>query len=170
MILAVSTYPVLQLLVASGILLAGVVDDLKTRKFHNWLFLTCAAIGFLSSLVLFGTHGLIPATMGFFGGFFLLLPLVMLKVIGAGDLKLMAAFGAATDWNSVLAVAIFGLIWGAIFGVTRVVISKQAPVLAKNMMQLALFKSTKGIELHTIPYTVALFFGWLTHLLMGNAI
>jgi Flp pilus assembly protein protease CpaA len=160
-------YPYLQLAVASGILLAGVVDDLRSQKFHNWLFVTCAAIGFVTSLVLSGATGLIPAGMGFFAGFFLLLPLVMLKVIGAGDLKLMAAFGAATSWNAVLTVAVFAVFWGAILGVFRIVLARQAAQLARNMVQIAMFRSGKGIEVHKIPYSVALMFGWLTHLTVG---
>lgn len=166
--MTVASYPILQFVVASGILLAGVVDDLRTRKFHNWLFLTCAAIAFITVLILGGPQALIRASLGFFSGFFLLLPLVLMKIIGAGDLKLMAAFGAATDWNAVLMVSIYALIWGAIFGVVRVVVSKQAPAFARNMMQLAMFKSVQGIEVHKIPYTIAIAMGWMTFVIAGG--
>ncbi len=165
-----TTYPILQLVLASGILLAGVVDDLKTRKFHNWLFLTCSAIAFITIFILAGPQGLIRASLGFFSGFFILLPLVMLKIVGGGDLKLMAAFGAATDWNAVLMVSVYALFWGGLFGLIRIVVAKQAPAFARNMMQIVLFKSTKGIEVHTIPYTVALAFGWVTYLITGGLV
>lgn len=168
--MTIATYPIVQFVLASGILLAGVVDDLRTRKFHNWLFLTCAAIAFVTIFMLQGPQGLIRSSVGFFAGFFMLLPLVLLKIIGAGDLKLMAAFGAATDWQAVMYVSVYALFWGALFGVIRIVVAKQAPAFARNIVQIALFRSTQGIETHKIPYTIALMFGWMTFALTGGLV
>ena len=42
------------------ILLAGVVDDLRSQKIHNWLILTLLAVASLSLLLLQGLPGVFP--------------------------------------------------------------------------------------------------------------
>ncbi|MEK7356377.1 MAG: hypothetical protein AAB250_08000, partial [Bdellovibrionota bacterium] len=60
--------------VSSAILVAGVVDDLRSRKFHNWLFLTCAAIAVIAVVVMNGPAGMLMGLLGFAAGFALLTP------------------------------------------------------------------------------------------------
>src|SRR4051812_27750863 len=103
------------LVTASAILLAGVVDDLRSRKVHNKLFIVCAVAAVLVNFAFHGLGGLNTALLGFVAGFLVLLPLVLMKVIGAGDMKLFAAFGAMVGWSAVIDVAVLALVWGAIF-------------------------------------------------------
>lgn len=163
----VSTMPIAT---ASAILLAGVVDDLRSRKFHNWLFLTCAGIAAIVAILTGGLSSLLFAVTGFAAGIVILLPLVLVKVIGAGDMKLLAAFGIVAGWNAVVSVAVFGMIWGAIFGVTKVIVSGQGRVLAMNLMSIVTLKERSTLELHRIPFTVAILMGWLTHLVYVRAL
>lgn len=158
------------LITATLILLAGVVDDLRSRKVHNWLFLACAAIAALVSVSMEGLGGLSTATIGFLAGLGVLLPLVLLKVVGAGDMKLFAAFGAAAGANAVITVAVFSLIWGALFGVIQVVMKGQLMSTLRNMVAIASMKDRTRLELHKIPFTVAIFVGWLTYLVNRGVI
>lgn len=150
--------------VASLIVAAGVVDDLRTRKFHNWLFGVCVALAALSVLVSGGISGFPFALLGALAGFAIFLPLVLLKIIGAGDMKLMVAFGLAAGWDAVLSVALYGLFWGAAFGVLASVFRGQGRTLVYNMFSIVAVRERKGLELQKIPFTVAIAMGWLTYL------
>lgn len=152
------------LFAATAILIAGVVDDLRSQKFHNWLFLACSAFGLAVSIGVSGWNGLFIASVGFAAGIVIPLPLVLLKSLGAGDMKLLAAFGLVAGWEAVLSVAILSLFWGAAFGVIRTIINGNGKVLANNMMAIVTLKERQSLPLHRMPYTVALFVGWLSHL------
>ncbi len=156
---------------ATLILIAGVIDDLRSRKVHNQLFLAATAIAFIVSAVTGGVAGVGGAITGFIAGMAILLPLVLLGVIGAGDMKLMAAFGAVVGWNAVINVAILSLIWGALFGLLQVILQGQLKATLGNM--IAVLSSSKEqrakLELHKIPFTVGLLLGWMTHLVWTRA-
>jgi prepilin peptidase CpaA len=146
------------------ILVAGVIDDLRTRKFHNWLFLACSALALLTVLIVNGWSGVYLSALGFAAGIAILLPVVLAGVIGAGDMKLLAAFGIVAGWNTVFSVAVMSLIWGAIFGIVKMAVSGQLKALVSNMLAIVTLKKREQLELHKIPYTIALLMGWLSYL------
>jgi prepilin peptidase CpaA len=154
----------ISLVTASLIILAGVIDDLRSRKVHNWLFLVGTAVAFGASVFVGGLSGLHQSFLGFSAGFITLLPLVLLKVVGAGDMKLLAAAGAAVGWTAVVNIAILSLIWGAIFGLIQIAINGQLRQTVVNMVQIAQMKDRTQLTLHKIPFTVALAMGWITDL------
>ncbi len=156
--------------VSSAILVAGVVDDLRSRKFHNWLFLTCAAIAVIAVVVMNGPAGMLMGLLGFAAGFALLTPLVLMRVIGAGDMKLLAAFGIVAGWEAVLTVSIAALLWGAVFGLVRTMLRGEIKTLASNMFSIAVLKERQGLTLQTMPFTVAILMGWLTHLVITGVL
>ena len=156
-------------LIAAGvgtlILICGVTDDLRSRKFRNGLFLACAGLGTVASLAQNGFgSGLAVSASGFLAAFALMLPLVLTRVLGAGDLKLLAAFGAATGWSAVLSVAALSLAWGAVVGVVQAVVNGRGLVLARNLIQIATARQSAGLELNKMPYSIALLMGWLSAL------
>lgn len=155
---------------ASAILLAGVVDDLRSRKVHNSLFLTCTAVAFFAVLVSGGISALPMGALGFVAGIVALLPLVLMGMLGAGDMKLFAAFGMVAGAGSVINVAIYSLIWGALFGVLRAITSGQGKVLIKNMLSIVTLKERSQLELHKMPFTIALLMGWFTQLVYTRAL
>jgi prepilin peptidase CpaA len=155
---------------ATAILVAGVTDDLRSRKFHNWLFLVCTGVAFAVVLVSDGIWGLPLALLGFAAGILVLLPLVLAGVIGAGDMKLMAAFGIAAGWESVFPVALFSLFWGALFGLIQVTLGGHLKTLLKNIGSIAMGRGREDVKLHKIPFTVAIAIGWLTHLVYAGVL
>jgi Flp pilus assembly protein protease CpaA len=84
--------------------------------------------------------------------------------VGAGDLKLVMAFGLATHWHAGLFLSIHAIFWGAILGFVRVLISKEIFQLFRNIAQILMLKKPGELSLHKIPYTVGLFLGWLSYL------
>src|SRR5687768_9071403 len=99
--------------IPSLILLAGVVDDLRSRKVHNELVLVALALAVISCVWIGGGAGLWTGLLGLGAAVLMTLPLVLFGILGAGDLKLFMAFGMATTWEVVVYVGIAALIWGA---------------------------------------------------------
>ena len=153
--------------VATLILIAGMIDDLASRKVHNWLFLTCAGVALLTASLYGGGAGALQGLLGFGAAVAILLPLVLAKALGAGDMKIMAAFGLVTSWETVIHVAIYSIIWGAFFGFIRVLIKGEALNLIRNIFRIITRQKLQATQLHTIPYTVALLIGWMTYLTAG---
>lgn len=156
---------------ASAILIAGVVDDFRSRKVHNWLFLGCSVVALIVVIATQGILGVGLSIAGFTAGVVIFLPLVLLRIIGAGDMKLMAAFGIIAGWNAVLAVAFYSLFWGAAFGVLQVVLKGQFMGLVRNLGAMTINRGHQSpTELHRIPYTAALLLGWFTYLFFQGVI
>lgn len=153
-----------ELLVPTSILLAGVIDDLRSRKVHNWLVLSAAMVALTFQIYSGGWSTLQWGLLGLVTAFFIYLPLVLTKMVGAGDMKLLMAFGLATNIASVIGVTIFSLVWGALLGLAQSIMKGEGKSLFMNMIKIVRMEKIKATEYHRIPYTVALFFGWLTHL------
>lgn len=151
---------------ATLILLTGVVDDFRSRKFHNWLFITCTIAALAVAIFSQGAWGIGLGFAGFFAGLVIFLPLVLLKIIGAGDMKLMAAFGVVAGWNAVLGVAFYSLFWGAAFGVLQVLLKGEFMGMIRNIGAMTIHRGQPTTELHRIPYTAALLLGWLSYLFL----
>ena len=146
----------------SLILFAGLVDDLRSQKVHNWLVLSAMAVAVVGTFFLGGVDGLKDGLMG--GGLAIafMLPMVLIGMVGAGDMKLMMAFGLSTNATIVLWVIVYSFIWGALLGLVRALLQKEGWNLLKNSFALITGKPRQELKLHKIPFTVALFFGWLT--------
>lgn len=152
------------LLVPTLILVAGVINDLWRKKVFNWISLTLIVVAGLYVAVFKGLAAFPVALLGAGLALALTLVFVMAKIMGGGDMKLFIAFGLATDMTAVFYTFIFSFIWGALLGVIKAFLDGQGLDLLKNTLQVAVLKKQTNTELHRIPYTVALLFGWFTHL------
>src|ERR1022692_3287257 len=74
-------------------LYAGWLDN-ATRRIPNWLTVPGAFAGIAVHTIVDGWHGFLTSIEGAGLGLAILLPLVVLKALGAGDWKLMGAIGA----------------------------------------------------------------------------
>ena len=72
---------------------AGCIDG-KTRRIPNWLTVSGFVTGVAIHLLFGGWRGGLMALEGVGVGLLILLPLVLLRALGAGDWKLMGAMGA----------------------------------------------------------------------------
>ncbi len=155
-------------LVPSLILLTGVVDDILTKKVHNKIFVATMILAVAYCLIAGGLPQLGVGLMSMLTAFVILLPMVVLKILGAGDLKIMLAFGLATAWQDVLSVVFFSFIWAVIFGLVKATLDGKLVSIFKNVRNLLSKKEVESASLHRIPYTVPLFFGWMSHLVVNN--
>lgn len=146
-------------------LLIAVVDDLCFKKFHNWLFITLTVVGtvytfWLSPVPPFQAFG------GFVVGGLLMLPLVLMGATGAGDMKFMMCFGILMGTITTFEIFVYALFWGALIGVLQTAFAGKLPHLINNMIGFAY--KLKPTKTNKIPYTVAILFGWLTHIQFGG--
>jgi prepilin peptidase CpaA len=103
-------------LVLGGI---AVFEDLRRRQIPNWLTGAGVMAGFVCGAAKSGWDGLGMAAGGAAAGFLLFLIFYLLGGMGAGDIKLLSAFGAllgpsGTVIAGVLAAAAGALLAGAI--------------------------------------------------------
>ena len=76
------------------LLLAAASQDWRCRRIPNGLVFGGAALGLLMQAASAGAAGLLSGLEGMLAGLVLLLPFYLLRVMGAGDVKLMAMTGS----------------------------------------------------------------------------
>jgi prepilin peptidase CpaA len=104
-----------------SLLLVAVVTDLRSRRIPNALVLTGICLAFAAHALalhaglpaLAGTPWWAPFT-GLAAGLAALMPLYLLRALGAGDLKLLAMVGAFVGAPAVLWTAVYTLLAGGL--------------------------------------------------------
>ena len=148
----------------AGILISSIVDDLRSRKIHNYLILAQTGIAVISVLIIKGPIALLYA-LAFMGlSLLITIPLVLLKVIGGGDMKLFAVLALVLPPNLMVWTFICSFVWGALLGVIKALLDKKISFLYLNMLFLFKFKPPSSEQLHTFPFSISLFLGWLSAL------
>ena len=115
---------VLQLVLLAVALTAG-IWDLRTRRIPNWLVLSGLLLGFLLNGFLFLGPGLLHAAAGFGLALLIYFPLYLLRGMGAGDVKLMAALGAIAGWRLWLSIFILSGLLGGVLAVVLILAKGQ---------------------------------------------
>jgi prepilin peptidase CpaA len=127
---------IIQLLLAAMVLTAGYFD-LRYRRIPNWLTLPGFLVGLALNAFLSFRPGqgllLRNAALGLALAMLVYFPLYLLRGMGAGDVKLMAAIGSLVGWRDWLAIFVFS---GIIGGVLAVVL-----MLAKGRMRKTLYNT-----------------------------
>lgn len=156
------TAPWAEFLLTTLILAVGVGDDLRSRKIHNKLILILLFFALAGTFILKGVPGVLA------GGLAALLALVMgillyfAKIIGGGDLKLLFVFALTVTWMEAGTSLIYALPWALLLGVFKIALDKKLKVFFSNLLLLTKFQKPDISHLHTIPFSLALLFGWLT--------
>lgn len=102
--------------VLMALLVVAAVIDWKTLRIPNWLTLGGMVLAFVANAVAASTpwSGLASSAMGLAVGLLLLLPLWMVRILGAGDVKLMAMVGAFVGPWAALNATLYAVIAGGI--------------------------------------------------------
>ena len=91
--------------------------DLRTRHIPNLLTFGGAALGILYALVAHGASGAATGLGGWLAGVAVFLPFFLLGGMGAGDVKLVACFGAWLGPRAAIWVALYSAIAGGVMAV-----------------------------------------------------
>jgi prepilin peptidase CpaA len=94
--------------------------DIRYRRIPNWLVLAGILTGFAWNLYSSGWSGLGHAAAGFGLGFALYFPFYLLRALGAGDVKLLAAVGAIIGPGNCFWLFLLTAILGGVIAVIRV--------------------------------------------------
>jgi prepilin peptidase CpaA len=158
-------------------LLLAVASDVRSRRIPNRLVLACAALGLLCQVGVFfsgeffmnyfGASSLGSALLGGLSGLGLFLPLYALGLLGAGDVKLLAAIGLWLGTEHLLYAALWTLFaggalavaWSAGTGTLRQVLSNVRDMLLGSYMSVS---GGGGVSIAAtrasarLPYAVAI--------------
>ena len=142
---------------------ASVIDDLRSRKVHNSLVTSIFVVSVWSALAIFGAGSAVQIMTSIVGAFAFCLPLYLMRAVGGGDLKLVVAISPLWAWSDIAYTLAFSLVWGALLGIIMVLLRKESRAFFRNIFSMALKNPVEQKQLHKIPYTIAILFGFLTH-------
>jgi prepilin peptidase CpaA len=112
------------------------MGDLRTRKIPNRLTVPALFLGITLNALLGGWHGLVLGLEGAGIGLGLLLPLVLLRGLGAGDWKLMGALGAMVGPRMTFTILAVSLCLAAGWGLVEMVRQRRVKSTFLNLWEL----------------------------------
>ena len=134
-------------LILSLIMLIAVLIDLRQRRIPNSLVLVTLTAGILFNVL--GPQGPVnggglftarPGALGFTGALFgaltglaVFMPFYVLRIMGAGDVKLMAAIGSWVGAAGVLNLALFVLAMGGLLAIVTMVWTRRTQQVIFNV-------------------------------------
>lgn len=111
--------PAIRIFLEVLVILAA-IWDVRTRRIPNWLTLSGVVFGAALNTFLFEIDGLWFSLKGLGLAFVVYFVLYLLRAMGAGDVKLMAAVGAAAGWENWLGILVLTSVAGAVAGLLLV--------------------------------------------------
>ena len=136
--------------VLAALLAMAAVIDWRSYRIPNWLTVGGMALGLLGNAAADGLMpGLLPALAGLALGMAVLLPLYALRLMGAGDVKLMAAVGAFIGAPAILYAVLFTFIAGGVAALAFAVYRRALRRVAGNVIdtvQFMAFAAAVGVK------------------------
>jgi prepilin peptidase CpaA len=134
----------LSLCIVSGLMLSAVLSDLRTRRIPNALVLYGMALGLAfqgfapagQGLVPGSEPGLLTGLLGGLAGLALLLPLYLLRMMGAGDVKLVAMAGVWLGASAVLNAVVWSLAAGGLLALAVALYSRALGQVGANLVRI----------------------------------
>lgn len=126
------------------------ISDIKSRKIKNKLTLTFIILGLLTNLIFSGVEGLINSLLGILIPIVLLFGLYALRMLGAGDIKLLSALGAVFGAREILKIMAYSFIAGGIIALVLIMVRKNAK---ERLLYLFNYLKSVLLTLHIMPYT-----------------
>lgn len=105
----------------SFIILLGVFQDIKSFKIRNYTILSGVTTGILFNLVEAGFENIYIFLIAMILPVFILFPLFLFKVLGAGDIKLFSVVGCYLGIRSLLQVMISSFLIGGILSILHII-------------------------------------------------
>lgn len=156
------------IILALGVVLAVAAGytDWRSRRIPNWLTVSGLVLGIAGNTALNGWTGLRTSLLGAGLGLLLLLPLVLLRSLGAGDWKLAGALGAIVGREVLLSLLIGSIFVAGIMALALVIYKGRLRETLRNIGNMlgAMFHlhmpgpavSLDNPESVKVPYGVAL--------------
>lgn len=163
----------LPLTLAALVLLAAAIDW-RSHRLPNWLTLGGAALGLVLSFTPAGP-GIVQALLGALAALVLLFPLWLLRVTGAGDVKLLVAVGTFLGWPHILFAILFSMVAGGVFALAFALRQRSLARMVLNARDLIQLSAMAAVlrqqpqlggfaSVGRLPYGVCVCAGTLTWL------
>ena len=110
--------PVLFQIILGLMVSIAAVYDVRFRRIPNWLVLTGLVLGLGLNTYLFEWRGARASLLGIGIALLIYLPLYLLRGMGAGDVKLMAAIGAIVGAANWFGIFFISALLGGVMAVT----------------------------------------------------
>jgi prepilin peptidase CpaA len=160
------------LLLALFLAVVAAIIDVQQHRIPNRLTYPGIICGFALRGLLFGLKGLATAATGCLlaGGIMFLFYVV--RAMGAGDVKLMAALGAFVGPHDVVGVLLATAIFGGVLGIAYAVYRRRIGTTLRNVGSVLRFHAWAGLQAHPelnldnpsalrMPYGLAIALGTL---------
>lgn len=163
-----------------GWLLAAVYTDIRRYRIPNTLVLSGAVAAMVLNTLFppqTDTLGLVFALQGLGMGLVALLPLYLLRVMGAGDVKLMAMIGAFAGPAMMPMLALYVLVAGGVLAIAVSLLRGRLGAVLDNLKLTLLLGMARSPEWqmplqtaathsqHRLPYAIAIASGTFAYLL-----
>jgi prepilin peptidase CpaA len=124
------------------------ITDWRSRRVPNVLTFGAALAAFVVFGVSGGLRGLAWSAAGWLVGCLLFLPWFLLRGMGGGDVKLLAALGAWLGPGLVVWVALYGAVAGGVLAVAVALYRGYLRAMVRNVWNLLMFWRLAGIQPH----------------------
>jgi prepilin peptidase CpaA len=121
----ITQLPVSLALILVALVLTAAIWDLKSRRIPNWLSLAGIIFGIALNSFLYGFTGFKESLEGMATGFGIYFVLYLVRAMGAGDVKLMAAVGAFVGPGNWFFIFMITAILGGVIGLAILVWRKR---------------------------------------------
>ena len=110
--------------------------DLRWRRIPNWLVALTIVVSLTWHAVVNGVPGLWMSLLGLLVGTAILFPFFLVRGMGAGDVKLFGAIGAAVTYNHILTVFVISAIIAAAMALGRALWARALMSTFRNVVAL----------------------------------
>lgn len=151
---------------AIAVALTGGWTDWRSRRLPNWLTVSGFSMGVLANAILGGWAGAKTSLLGAGIMLLILLPVVLLRGLGAGDWKLMGALGAIVGWDEIGYILFAAIMLAGAIAIAQMIRQKRVFVTLMNLWELLRGFFVLGLKPHpevnldnpaatTLPFGVA---------------
>lgn len=165
---------------ASLFLFSICITDTLYSKIPNLFTLSLSLTGFGYHAWLSGPAGLVTAFLGLLTGFALLLIPYLMRGMGAGDVKALAALGTLLGAGPIVQVFLYMALAGGLMAVLHFACSRNLLEKCREQLgtlltyfytkDLTVIKPDGEGEMLRFPYAAAIAFGFFAHASWGNLI
>lgn len=147
-----------------ALLALATLADVRNRRIPNALTFPTIGLGLALGAMLGGVDGLREHAFGAALGLGMLFPLFVLRWMGAGDVKLMAAIGALMGTEFVWFACLWAAVFGAGMALAGLIYSRRLGLALAHMYYSRLMPQTGGSFISSglrMPYAPAIALGSL---------